>query len=420
MIFLTTMWSYISAGLAYPFLFVSLYFEVFLLLTFVEKKKTVAAENDMPVLNFPSVTIIVPCFNEEKTVAKTLNSLLALEYPKEKLSIMVVDDGSRDGTMAAAQAFTANPQISVFSKENGGKYTALNFGIDKCQTELVGCLDADSFVKADALKEIVRYFDDSEVAAVTPSIKIYHPSGLIRLMQNVEYNLGNFMRKTLGYLGSIHITPGPFSIFRKTVFDKIGPYRHAHNTEDFELCLRIQTNHMKIANAHRAVVYTIGPPTIKKLYMQRVRWTTGFINNLYEYRNIMFNRDYGNLGMLILPMAFISVFGTLAFVLVSLGNFAVSMFNSYIQFQTIGLDWRFHSGWHFDWFFFNTQTMVTINLLLIVLTILVVYFGKRLAGVKDSKPYDLLCFIALYSFVSPFWILKSIYNAAISKEAPWR
>lgn len=116
---------------------------------------------------------MVPCFNEERTVEATVNSLLSLDYPKEKLSLVLIDDGSTDSTWATLKKFEHHPQIQIFSKENGGKHSALNFALEKIDADLVGCLDADSFVDADALKKIIPYFDDSEVMAVTPSIKVH-------------------------------------------------------------------------------------------------------------------------------------------------------------------------------------------------------------------------------------------------------
>ena len=193
------------------------------------------------------------------------------------------------------------------SKENGGKHTALNFGLSQSKSELIGCLDADSYVDKDALKHIVQYFEDKQTMAVTPSVKIYQPKNILQMIQSVEYGWGIFIRKVLAYLGALYVTPGPFSIFRREVFEKIGSYRHAHNTEDLEIALRMQAHHMKIANAHNARVYTVAPDTLKKLYKQRLRWTFGFIKNVIDYKFIFFRKQYGNLGIFILPMASVSI-----------------------------------------------------------------------------------------------------------------
>src|SRR3989338_1922987 len=118
----------------YAVLFLALYFEIFLLVSFIEKRPSgKSAERPS---HYPTVSVIVPCFNEERTVGMTIESLLALDYPHEKLSILVVDDGSKDGTRAIAEDFAKkNRRVSVLSKENGGKYTALNLGIERSKSD---------------------------------------------------------------------------------------------------------------------------------------------------------------------------------------------------------------------------------------------------------------------------------------------
>jgi cellulose synthase/poly-beta-1,6-N-acetylglucosamine synthase-like glycosyltransferase len=130
--------------------------------------------------------------------------------PKDKFEILAVDDGSKDSTWQILQKFKNNNQIKIFKKENGGKYTALNYGIDNCTTEMIGCLDADSFVDSNALLYIIPHFKNKNVAAVTPSLKIQNPDSILGLVQNAEYSMGIFTRKVLGFLDAQYVTPGPF------------------------------------------------------------------------------------------------------------------------------------------------------------------------------------------------------------------
>lgn len=122
----------------------------------------------------------------------------------------------------------------------------------------------------------------------------------------------------MSLMHAIHIAPGPFSFFRREVFDTIGIYKHAHNTEDMEIAMRMQKHGLKIAHAPRAVVYTSSPNTIKKLYKQRVRWVSGFLGNLMDYRRMLFNKKHGDLGLIVLPMALLSILLTIPFVIGSL------------------------------------------------------------------------------------------------------
>ncbi len=128
----------LSGTLLYISLFVALFFEIFLLITYFEIREKIKFEskNDgRDIKNFPSVSIIVPCYNEDRSVVKTIESLLNLEYPKEKLNIIIVDDGSTDQTREIVERyFSKHDQIKIFGKENGGKHTALNFALEKIDT----------------------------------------------------------------------------------------------------------------------------------------------------------------------------------------------------------------------------------------------------------------------------------------------
>ncbi len=412
----------ITTIVTYIFLFASLNFEVFLLITYFENRKNIRKEDlllEQPMKKYPSVTIIVPCWNEETTVGKTINSLLNLDYPKDKLKIMVVDDGSTDKTWSTVQKFKNNPQIELHTKKNGGKYTALNFGLSKLTSDLVGCLDADSYVHKDALKLIVRHFQDKEIMAVAPSIKLWQPKSVLQLLQKVEYGFGIFTRKMFHYMQAIYITPGPFSIFRKEVFEKLGVYRHAHNTEDIEIALRMQKNGYKIAHAHNAVVYTVPPRTMKKLLKQRIRWSHGFIKNASDYRDMFFNRKYGNLGMIILPMAAISVVSVLFISIVSVFHIIEAAANEYVKIQTIG--WNMHwPSWSFDWFYINTQLLAIVGLVVTLGTITMIMMSKRMSEGKLDIGMDLIYYLGLYMFIAPVWIGKATYNAVFSIKAEWR
>src|SRR3989344_4327688 len=160
--------------LAYPFLFIAIFFESFVLVTLLSKPAREARARTQST-STPSVAVIVPCWNEATTVAMTCDSLLALEYPKEKLEIILVDDGSTDTTREAMARFAEHPRVRIIHKENGGKHTALNAGIAATRAELVGCLDADSFVEKGALREIVACFDNPQVAATIATIAIHKP-----------------------------------------------------------------------------------------------------------------------------------------------------------------------------------------------------------------------------------------------------
>jgi len=230
----------------YIFLFITLYFQIFLLISFFEKQPGLEKQNEKGIV-YLGATIIVPCFNEEKTVSRTIDSLLALDYPKDKLTIIIIDDGSTDHTWDIIQKFKDDSRIQLLQKKNeGSKFSALNYSLAYVTTELVGVLDADSWVAPDALKRYMEFFADDEVMATIPSMVIAEPDSFLRKAQKAEYDIGLFARKSFSNLNAIYITPGPFSVFRKYVFDTLGPYREAHHTEDAEIALRMQRTNTKL------------------------------------------------------------------------------------------------------------------------------------------------------------------------------
>jgi poly-beta-1,6-N-acetyl-D-glucosamine synthase len=398
-------------------LFVVLYFQVFLILTFmVDKKRKSKYKTPTNMGYFPSTTIIVPCFNEERTVASTLDSLLALEYPKEKLSIIAVDDGSSDGTWQILQRYRDSHGIKILKKENGGKHTALNLALQQTNSELVGCLDADSFVHPEALSKIAPYFKDQETMAVTPAIVVHNPSNILQHIQKAEYNIGLFVRRMLCNLNALHVTPGPFSIFRKAVFDKIGGYRHGHNTEDMELAMRMQKHHMKIENSIESLVYTVTPRTLRALYKQRVRWVYGFLKNTIDHKDVFFKKEFGNFGIVNLPFSFFSIFAGIYLFSFMIYQLGFRIYQKIEEVSVVGLDLTPN----FNWFFFNTEMMLFLGTFLVAMTLLILVVGKKMAREKGLVSGDIILFLVFYTFISPFWFMRAVYNTAVSKSTSWR
>src|SRR3989344_2186917 len=410
----------IQTFILYRSLFVSLFFEVFLLITYLEVREELSLEEKYLGKNikwFPTVTIIVPCFNEEQTVRNTLLSLLQLDYPKDKLSIIAVDDGSTDKTLRELNEFKNHPQISILLKENGGKHTALNLALERVKSDLVGCLDADSFVNHDALKKIVPFFDDSSIKAVTPSIKVFEPRSVLQYVQKIEYSWGIFLRRMLSSLGALYVTPGPFSIFRMQVFRELGGYAHGHHTEDLEIALRLQKNHYKIVNSHGAHVYTSTPSQLPGLFRQRVRWTYGFLNNVIDYREMLFNRKYGNIGFFILPIATISIFSILYTVGNVLWSNLTRVLDALVRYRTVGFSWEFPS---FDWFFLNTSVTAILALSAIIFTFIILYLSIKLADGKARISRGVFYYLVLYFFLAPLWLTKAVFSTLFKRPISWR
>ena len=413
------MTGHILQALMYPFLFFSLYFQILLLISFFENHKKIKAEEFHKLENFPKVSVAVPCWNEEKSLAGTLQSLLALDYPKEKLQIIVVDDGSKDNTLVVACEWQEKyPSIiQVLAKENGGKHTAVNLALEKSDGDLFGCLDADSFVTPHALKVVVSYFENNKkIMAVTPCIHIRHPKTFIQRMQAIEYLMGVFWRKSFGQLDAIQVTPGPFSIFRKEVFTKIGNYRKAHNTEDFEITLRMHKAGLKIANAHKALVYTLGPTTARGFFFQRLRWARGFLENSLDYRELFFKKEYGNFGMFTLPMAFLFVFYGLYATLFSAYSILSQFVIMVTRWITVGIHPHVPS---FDMFYFNTNVMSFIIMLMLSVFLMTLYIGNTLSDDRQQFYKNFPFFFIMYPLFVPLFLGRAVFDTFTKRKNVW-
>ncbi len=407
----------------YSITFLAVYVQVFLLVTYLLKRKELRTTSGLPVptlTHYPTVSIIVPCWNEEKTVHGTVESLLALDYPQDKLSIIVVDDGSTDTTWDEISRYKDTPQVRIFRKENGGKHTAVNFGIDQTDADLIGCLDADSFVTPDALKRMVHAFNTMpDVMATAPSMIIDKPKNLVQFAQRIEYNMSSYNKKMLSYLGAIHVTPGPFSIFRREVFQKIGKFKKAHGTEDQEIAYRMQEHHLRIYHCHDAVVYTSSPDSVKKLYKQRLRWIYGFIQNTIDYRRLIFRTKYGNFSFYTLPAGIISICAVVYLSFALFYNFIIFIIKKFTQWSVTGLIGT--SSFHVDPFFISTRSIVFVEILIYALVVFSIIIGSSITGRKQKVNWHIIPYILMYSIISPFWLLKAVWNTLRGRRQPsWR
>lgn len=404
----------------YPFLFLSMFFQVLLFISFFESRKKIDEEEfDHLLTHFPTVAVAVPCWNEERTLPATLESLLALDYPKDKLKIYVVDNNSTDNTQKIVAGFKEKypEQIVSLIETKQGKHHAVNLALEQSTSDLFGCLDADSFVAPHTLKTIVSYFDrNPTIMAVTPCIHIRKPKTFVQRMQAVEYLMGVFVRKAFGSLDAIQVTPGPFSIFRKEVYAIIGPYHKAHNTEDFEITLRMHKNHLRIANSHKALVYTVGPATAKGFFYQRLRWARGFLENALDYKELFFKKEYGNFGMFTLPMAFMFVFYGLYAALFAVYTFGKEATETLSRWVTVGIHPQFPN---FDIFYLNTNVMSFIVMVMFTMFLLGMYISYSLTDDRQQFYKNFPVFFILYPFFVPVFLGKAVVDTLFKRKNVW-
>jgi cellulose synthase/poly-beta-1,6-N-acetylglucosamine synthase-like glycosyltransferase len=237
--------------------------------------------------DYSRVSIIVPSYNEGKNIKNTLERLIDLEYPKDKLEIIVVDDGSKDNTYEIAKEYEEKYNfIKVYKKENGGKSSALNYGIRRSSGEIIVTLDADSIPEKDSLIKMLKYMYYYNADIVVPAIQTINTKKLIEKYQYIDYSIHNFSRMVIDKMNSIFIASGPFSVFKRSVFEKIGLFDEKNISEDMEIALRAQKNNFKIKFCPEVIIKTVPPDNFKSLLKQRVRWVLGFIDNYMKYRDI--------------------------------------------------------------------------------------------------------------------------------------
>ena len=254
---------------------------------------------------FPTVDILLPMYNEEKVVVDTINNLLAIQY--DKFSIIVVDDGSTDSSFERVRdAFEGHPKVRLVHQANAGKSAALNRGTSLSQSEIVVSIDADTWVRSDGIKNIVRFFRDEKVAAVAGHIKVGNRVNLLTDMQYYEYvSIWDNDRAFSDPINGILIVPGALAAYRRSVVNSVGGFKSEVIAEDTELTLRLLYNNYVLRNAKDAVAYTEAPDNLRMFFRQRVRWTTGLTQGLVKHSRRLCAHSNKWLAWFILPFTWL-------------------------------------------------------------------------------------------------------------------
>jgi peptidoglycan-N-acetylglucosamine deacetylase len=272
------------------------------LLATIQKRR----EKNIPLSTLqPGVSIIVPAYNEEINAVRTIESLLLQDYPN--LQIVFVDDGSKDNTFKKVSAhFANNKNVQVVTKQNGGKATALNYGINIAIHDFVVCIDADTQLKKDAVSQLMKrfYAADGEalVGAVAGNVKVGNEINVITRWQSIEYTTSqNFDRSAFDLLNCITVIPGAIGAFRKSAVLEAGGFTTDTLAEDCDLTMRMHRLGYKVRNCRTAIAYTEAPETFKQFLKQRFRWSFGVMQSFWKHRDAFFNPKFKNFGMVALP-----------------------------------------------------------------------------------------------------------------------
>jgi cellulose synthase/poly-beta-1,6-N-acetylglucosamine synthase-like glycosyltransferase len=250
----------------------------------------------------PSVSVIVPAYNEAIVIDRTISSLLAQDY-HGPVEIVVVDDGSSDATYAVARATHGDvPRVAIYAKPNGGKASALNYGIARAHGEIIVGLDADTQFKRNTLRHLIAPLADQRVGAVAGNAKVGNRVNLVTRWQGIEYVVSqNLDRRAFSLLDCITVVPGAVGAWRKSLVEQAGGFSSDTLAEDQDLTLAMRRNGASIAYAEDAIAYTEAPDTLRGLARQRFRWSFGTLQCMWKHRDALFRRKYGTLGWIAMP-----------------------------------------------------------------------------------------------------------------------
>lgn len=398
-------------------LFIGLFVSIFyFILMFLDDHKIPTSKKKL------KVSVIIPFWNEGSAkgerLRKTIDSLFACDYPKDKLEIILVNDGSTDNSLEIANSYLKKG-VKVYShKKSQGKTSAVNTGLKKATGELIVALDADSFIMPDVLDKLVPYFANEKVMAVIPSIKIWKPKTFLQLVQSHEFLSAVLIRYFQSKLGSIPLAPGAFTLIRKDFLDKYGSLDKHTMVEDLEMSMRIQSEKYLIENVVDANVYTSGVTTFKAFLNQRLRWFCGFIIQMKRYKH-MFSKDYGNLGIFILPSAVVFILITVFIFMYGIFKFFSNFSSNISRFLMSGFD-MFNFDWFdFNWFYLTLSNYTALPILLLIISFLFAYYIKKKSKEKQSIVLPFFAFVISYWLIGSLCWVMAIYYYIKKKKIKW-
>jgi cellulose synthase/poly-beta-1,6-N-acetylglucosamine synthase-like glycosyltransferase/peptidoglycan/xylan/chitin deacetylase (PgdA/CDA1 family)/spore germination protein YaaH len=251
----------------------------------------------------PAVAVLVPAYNEEKVIERTVRSVLASDYPN--LRVIVIDDGSSDKTLAVARAAfaaeEASGMVTLLTKPNSGKADALNLGLQYLQGEeiFVG-IDADTIIAPTAISRLVPRFLNQKVGAVAGNAKVGNRVNLWTRWQALEYITSqNFERRALNTLGAVSVVPGAIGAWRVSAVRQAGGYHTDTVAEDADLTMALLRRGYRVEYEDIALAYTEAPVNANGLMRQRFRWSFGILQAVWKHRAVFARK--GVLGWVALP-----------------------------------------------------------------------------------------------------------------------
>lgn len=239
---------------------------------------------------YPSVSILIPCYNEADNVRETVEILLRQKYPS--FEIIAINDGSKDNTLEILQQLAEqHAQLRVINLHtNQGKAMGLRTGALLANHEILICIDGDALLAPEAVAWMVRHFlDNPNVGAVTGNPRIRNRSTLLGRIQVGEFSaiVGMIKRAQRAY-GHVFTVSGVIAAFRKSALHDVGFWSNDMVTEDIDISWKLQLAGWSIYFEPNALCWVLMPETLEGLWKQRSRWAQGGTEVLLRYFHALF------------------------------------------------------------------------------------------------------------------------------------
>jgi cellulose synthase/poly-beta-1,6-N-acetylglucosamine synthase-like glycosyltransferase len=250
----------------------------------------------------PRVAVLIPAYNEEKVIVRTIRSVTMSNY--KNIRVIVIDDGSTDNTYRVAvdayPADIASGRLTVLTKPNGGKADALNFGLERTNEQVYIGIDADGVIAHDAITNLVAHFADPKIGAVAGNAKVGNRVNLWTRWQALEYITSqNFERRALDLFDVVMVVPGAIGAWRTAAVKQGGGYHTNTVAEDADLTMNLLEQGYWVIYEDRALAFTEAPVNINGLMRQRFRWSFGILQAIFKHRGTIAKRRA--MGLFALP-----------------------------------------------------------------------------------------------------------------------
>ncbi|MDT0484903.1 glycosyltransferase [Streptomyces doebereineriae] len=247
-----------------------------------------------------SVSVLVPAYNEAKCIESTVRSLMASEHPIE---VLVIDDGSSDGTARIVEAMGL-PNVRVVRQLNAGKPAALNRGLANARHDIIVMMDGDTVFEPSTVRELVQPFGDPRVGAVAGNAKVGNRDSLIGAWQHIEYVMGfNLDRRMYDVLRCMPTIPGAVGAFRRSALERVGGMSDDTLAEDTDITMAMHRDGWRVVYAEKARAWTEAPESVQQLWSQRYRWSYGTMQAIWKHRKALVERGpSGRFGRVGLPL----------------------------------------------------------------------------------------------------------------------